>query len=143
MPSQMTVLLAANDPELINALGFMLNHRGYHVVTALSGDGVAALANIQLPNLAVLDMLLPGQSGFQLTRLLKERSDGRIPVVMISDQTAPAHRDYAFAAGVDRFLEKWLAPSRLLEIVESLCPLPAEPRGPGSGILPRPSATPV
>lgn len=143
MASQITILLAANDPELLNALGFTLNHRGYHVVTALTGDGAVALADIQLPNLAVLDMLLPGQSGFQLTRWLKERSDGRIPVVMISDQTAPAHRDYAFAAGVDRFLHKWLAPTRLLELVESLCPLPAEPRRPGSGTLPHPTATPV
>ena len=143
MASQVTVLLAANDPELQNVLSFELNHRGYHVVTALSGDGAVALADIQLPNLAVVDMLLPGQSGFQLTRLLKERSDGRIPVVMISDQTAPAHRDYAFAAGVDRFLWKWLAPTRLVELVESLCPIPAESRRPGSGTFPRPAATPV
>jgi hypothetical protein len=62
---------------------------------------------------------------------------------MISEQTAPAHRDYAFAAGVDRFLEKWLAPTRLLELVESLCPLPVETRRPGSGSLPRPTATPA
>jgi len=143
MASKVTVLLAANDPELLNALGFTLNHRGYHVVTAHSGDGAVALVDIQLPHLAIVDMLLPGQSGFQLTRLLKERSDGRIPVVMISEQTAPAHRDYAFAAGVDRFLEKWLAPTRLLELVESLCPLPVETRRPGSGSLPRPTATPA
>jgi DNA-binding response OmpR family regulator len=137
MASQFTVLLVANEPELVDALGFALNHRGYRVVTAHSGDGGVALADIQLPDIAVLDMLLPGQSGFQLTRLLKERSDGRVPVVMISDHTAPAHRDYAFAAGVDHFLEKWLAPTRLLEVVESLCPLPVEPRRSGSGSFPR------
>jgi DNA-binding response OmpR family regulator len=143
MASQVTVLLAANDSELVNALAFILNHRGYHVVTALSGDGAVALADLQFPHLAVVDMLLPGQSGFQLTRLLQERSDGRISVVMISDQTAPAHRDYAFAAGVDRFLEKWLAPARLLEMVEALCPLPAPSRRPGSGTLPQPTAMPA
>jgi DNA-binding response OmpR family regulator len=133
MASQVTVLLAANEPELVDALGFTLNHRGYRVVTALSGDGAAALIDLELPDIAVLDMLLPGRSGFQLTGLLKERTDGRVPVVMISDQIAPAHRDYAFAAGVNRFLEKWLAPGKLLGIVEALCPLPAEPHRPGSG----------
>jgi DNA-binding response OmpR family regulator len=137
------VLLAANDTELLNDLGFTLNHNGYHVVTAQSGDGAIALAGLQLPQIAVVDMLLPGQSGFQLTRLLKERSDGRIPVVMISDQTATAHRDYAFAAGVDRFLEKWMAPTRLLEIVEELCPRAEPSRRPGSGTLPRPTTTPA
>ena len=143
MPSQVTVLLAANDTELLNDLGFTLNHHGYHVVTAQSGDGAIALASLQLPQIAVVDMLLPGQSGFQLTRILKERSDGRIRVVMISDQTAPAHRDYAFAAGVDQFLEKWLAPTRLLEIVKELCPRTEGPRRPGSGTLPRPTTTPT
>ena len=49
---------------------------------------------------------------------------------------------YAFAAGVDRFLWKWLAPTRLVELVESLCPIPAE-RRPGSGTLPRPTAAPA
>jgi DNA-binding response OmpR family regulator len=143
MPAQVTVLLAASDTELLNALSFLLNHHGYHVVAAQSGDGAIALADLQLPHLAVVDMLLPGASGFQLARLLKERSDWRIPVVMISDQTAPAHRDYAFAAGVDRFLEKWLAPTRLLEIVAALSPKPEPQRRPGSGTLPQPMATPA
>jgi DNA-binding response OmpR family regulator len=143
MSTQFTVLLAANDTELLNALGFALNHHGYHVVTAQSGDGAVALADIQLPQLAVVDMLLPGRSGFQLAHLLKERSNWRIPVVMISDQTAPAHRDYAFATGVDQFLEKWLAPTRLLEIVEALCPRPEALRRPGSGTLPWATTTPA
>jgi DNA-binding response OmpR family regulator len=143
MASQLTVLLATDEPELLDALGFALNHHGYHVVPALTGDRAVELLLRQLPDLAVLDMLLPGQSGFQITRLLKERSDGRVPVVMISDQTAPAHRDYAFAAGVDWFLEKWLAPARLLQAVEMLRPLPVETRRPGSGSLPPAAATPA
>jgi len=143
MPSQVTVLLATNDAELLNDLSFTLNHHGYHVVAAQSGDGAIALANLQLPHLAVVDMLLPVESGFQLARLLKERSNWRIPVVMISDQTAPAHRDFALVSGVDHFLEKWLAPTRLLEVVEALGPRPDSQRRPGSGTLPWPTTTPA
>ena len=113
------------------------------VFASLCGGGLSHLGSRAKPGIAVLDMLLPGQSGFQITQLLKERTDGQVPVVMISDQTAPAHRDYAFAAGVDRFLEKWLAPTRLLELVESLSPLRIERRRPGSGTLPQPAATPA
>ncbi len=143
MASSVTVLLATDEPELLDALGFALNHRGYHVIPALTGDRAAELLQRQLPDLAVLDMLLPGQSGFQVTRLLKERSDGRVPVVMMSDHPAPAHRDYAFAAGVDHFLEKWLAPAKLLDVVERLCPVPAEPRREDSGVTPQPAAAPA
>lgn len=125
MNSTTTVLLVASDPELTRALEFILNYRGYHVLTASSVDGALALCTLRLPDVLVVDMLLPGPSGFQLTRFLKEQTDGRVSVVMISEHTAAAHRDYAFAAGVDQFLEKWLAPARLLELVESLCPLPA------------------
>ena len=65
MASQVTVLLATDEQELLDALGFALNHRGYRVVTALSGDGAVALMELQQPDIAVLDMLLSGQSGFQ------------------------------------------------------------------------------
>ena len=143
MASQTTVLLVVDEPELLDALTFSLNHRGYRVIPALNGHQAVDLLLRELPDIAVLDMLLPGQSGFQITRLLKERSNGQIPVVMISDQMARAHRDYAFAAGVDWFMEKWLAPARLLGVVEYLCPVRAQPRKTGSGSQPRPTPTPA
>jgi DNA-binding response OmpR family regulator len=126
MASQATILLVTDDSELLDALGTVLKRAGYRVLPAVSGDRAVDLLLDQLPDLVVLDMLLPGQSGFQLTQLLKERSNGAVPVIMMSDHPAPAHRDYAFAAGVDWFLEKWRAPAWLLQAVEMLCPLSVE-----------------
>ena len=107
---------------------------------ALSGDGAVALMDVSYPT----PVLTCSVGSERSNHAPPEGEIGRrLPVVMISDQTASAHRDYAFAAGVDRFLEKWLAPARLLELVESLCPLTAEPSRPGSGTLPRPTSSPV
>ena len=142
MASQVTVLLATDEPELLDALGFALNHRGYHVVAAVTGDGALALADLQLPDIAVLDMMLPGPSGFQLATNLKERSDGLIPIVMISDLTAPAHRDYAFAGGLTGSW-KVAGPDSPSRDGRGLCPLPVESPRPGSGTLPQPSPTRV
>ena len=78
--------------------------------------------------LVVLDVVQLDEAG---------RAAGKVLVVMISDLSAPAHRDYALAAGVDLFLEKWLAPTRLAPLVEQLCPLPSGERRPGSGSIPQ------
>ena len=143
MATQPTVLLVTDEPYLLDALASILRRGGYSVLTAPDGDRAAELILRQLPDVAVLDMLLPGRSGFQITRHLKEQSERCVPVVMISALTAAPHRNYAFAAGVDWFLEKWLTPTRLLEVVRTLCPVPDGARRPGSGSIPQPAGAPA
>jgi DNA-binding response OmpR family regulator len=122
MASLKTVLLVEDDSLLLEALALTLHRRGYQVLSASDGEKAAALIAEQIPDIAVFDMMLPGQSGFQLASLLVERSDGRVPIVMMSANSSAAHRDYAFAAGVDRFLIKPFATGKLVEAVETLCP---------------------
>lgn len=125
MGSSRTVLVVEGEPDLREAMALGLRRRGYEVQTA--GDAVEAedLLARGLPHLLVTDMMLPGRSGFQVARLVEERSDGRVPVVMVSANTSPAHRDYAFASGVDTFLAKPVSPVELAAAAEELCPLPA------------------
>jgi DNA-binding response OmpR family regulator len=135
------ILLAEHDPGLLDAIGFALRCRGYHVLTALDGARAAELAARNTPDAVVLDMVLPRQSGFQVARLVKEGSDARVPVVMLSPVTGDAHRDYAVALGVDTFLP---TPDvgEVVAAVESLCPVPPASRLSGSGSLPWPAAIP-
>lgn len=139
MPAHRTILLVEADPRLLDSLGFALRRRGYHLLTANDGDRAAELIARNVPDAVVLGMLLPGQSGFQVTRLVKERTDGAIPVVMLSDFSAEAHHDYALAVGVERFLTAPFTPTDVLAAVEQLCPLPGES---GSGALPWATRTP-
>jgi DNA-binding response OmpR family regulator len=87
-------------------------------------------------------MMLPGQSGFQITQHLKDLSEGRVVVLMISGNSSAAHRDYASVTGVDRFLAKPFSPAKVMEIVEELCPPKPTARinGSGSGVSSRPAA---
>jgi DNA-binding response OmpR family regulator len=135
------ILLAEHDPELLDAIGFALRCRGYHVLTALDGARAAELVARNMPDAVVLDMFLPRQSGFQVARLVKECSDGRVPVVMLSPVAGDAHRDYAVAIGVDAFLPDPTA-TEAVAAVESLCPVPQASRLSGSGSLPWPAAIP-
>src|SRR5262245_30605948 len=136
MASHRTVLLAEDDPHRLDSLGFALRRRGYHVLGAADGNRAAELLARSLPDIAVVEMLLPEQSGFQVAMLAKERSDGRVPVVMLAVSAADPHRNYALAVGVDVFLAPPLVAEELVEAVESLCPLSAPPRRPGSGTTP-------
>ena len=127
MSSPRTVLLAEEEAELRDALATVLHRHGYEVVAVGDGAEAAELAARELPDLAVIDMLLPGQSGFRVAELVKLRSDGRVPVVMIAENSSAAHRDYALAAGIDAFLPVPFPLSALATVARALCP-----PGPGS-----------
>lgn len=120
MAEHLTVLLVESDPDLLEALELALADRGHRVLSAADGTTAADLLGRMLPDVAVFDMLLAGQSGLQLAMLLKERSDGRVPVVMMSGHVSAALRDYALAAGVDRFFDKPFPLADVVEAVEDL-----------------------
>jgi DNA-binding response OmpR family regulator len=122
MDATRTVLLAEDEALLRETLAALLAQHGYEVVAVGSGTEAVAAAADRMPDLAILDMMLPGESGFHVTRVVKDLSAGRVPVIMMSGNTSAAHRDYALASGVDSFLAKPFDPARLLELIDSLCP---------------------
>lgn len=124
MDGSRTVLLVEDEPELREAMAFGLRRRGYEVYTAADVPEADDFLARGLPDLLVADMLLPGPSGFRVVQTVRERSEGRVPVVMVSAASSPAHRDYALASGVTVFLPKPFALAELTRVAERLCPVP-------------------
>lgn len=122
-----TVLVAEDDPDLRDAIELILHRRGYHVVT--TGDGLRAveLAEQQHVDVALVDLLMPGQSGFQVATDLKARHGDAVRVLIMSGNASAAHVDYAFAAGAERFLPKPFTSTQLLDAVAAFCPPPEAP----------------
>jgi DNA-binding response OmpR family regulator len=122
-----TVLVVEDDPDLRDAVEMILLRQGYHVVA--TGDGLRAveLADQYRVDMAVVDLLIPGQSGFQVAADLKARYGDDVRVVLMSGNTSQAHQDYAFAAGAERFLPKPFTTTQLLNAVAAFCPPPSEP----------------
>jgi CheY-like chemotaxis protein len=125
-----TVLLAEDNPDLRDAMELMLVRGGYHVVATGDGLRAAELAEEHRPAVAVVDLLLPGQSGFQVTHALKARFGDQVRVLVVSGNASPAHQDYALVCGAERFLAKPFRTADLLNAVASLCP----PAAPDSGV---------
>ena len=131
MSRQRTVLVVEDDSDLRDAIERLLARRGYNVITTGCGLRAVELACQHRVAVAVVDLLLPGQSGFQVTTALKARYGDAVQVVMLSGIGSAAHRDYALASGADRFLLKPFAVAQLLDAVASMCPpleVAAEPR---------------
>jgi len=122
------ILVVDDDPDILDALTMILESQDYIVVTAQ--NGVEGLANLkaEMPDLMILDLLMPKMDGF---RVLKELQDPRwskyksIPILILTSVREEASRrryelETGLELGVDDYIEKPMPPELLLERVRKL-----------------------
>ena len=112
-----TILVADDDPDVMEILIYTLEPEGFRVITATDGDTALALARAEYPDVIVLDWMMPGQDGLQVCRALRADADPRladVPVVLITGRTDAADTATGFDAGVTDYLTKPFKPSVLL-----------------------------
>jgi two-component system, OmpR family, phosphate regulon response regulator PhoB len=115
------VLIADDDETVRSLLRATLPEDGYDVVEA--ADGSEALEHIaQQPfDLVLLDWNMPKRPGAEVLEELK-RSRPELPVVVLTAEHQPPHRELAETLGVDAFLTKPFSPLQLLDTIERLLP---------------------
>ena len=126
-PAVKTVLLVDDDAEILAAMRVMIERKGYRVVTASDGNMGLSVAERELPDLVIVDMMMPRKSGFLVLEKLKSLPSGGPGVIMITANEGNRHRAYAEVLGADDYIRKPFEMSRLLESVERLCPLEQAP----------------
>jgi CheY-like chemotaxis protein len=111
-PGASTVLMIDDDPPTHDVMRRMLAREGYNLMGAMSGTEGLALARALRPAVVLLDVMMPGQDGWQVLRLLKaEPALADIPVVML---TALDERPLAFALGAADYVTKPVVREELL-----------------------------
>lgn len=116
------LVLAADDDTLIRELiQFRLERSGYAVVTASDGDEALRLARERLPDLVVLDVMMPGMNGYEVTRALRaDEATKRIPVILLTARVQEADVAQGFEAGADDYLTKPFSPQELRARVQAI-----------------------
>jgi two-component system phosphate regulon response regulator PhoB len=115
------VLVADDDADIRDLVAFKLEQAGFDVITAEDGPGALSAAQQRIPDIAVLDISMPGMSGLDVCRML--RADPATADVMIIMLTARAQEndvEGGFSAGADDYLIKPFSPRELTTRVQAL-----------------------
>jgi len=115
------ILVADDEIYMLRLLEMTFKKGGYEVVICRDGQTALAAAAAQLPQLIVLDVMMPGLDGLGALRQLKENPATRgIPVVVLSAKGHALTRVEAEAAGAALFLAKPFSPNQLLGEVQKI-----------------------
>ena len=118
-----TILVADDNPDQRALYVDILTHAGYAVIQAQDGAEAILRAREDLPSLILMDVTMPGTSGWNAVRAVRDQVETRdIPVIVITGLSATRDRDASFAAGCDAYLSKPVSPRRLLEEVRRFVP---------------------
>jgi DNA-binding response OmpR family regulator len=116
-----TVLVADDDEDILQLVSFRLERAGYTVVTAADGPQALAAAREHQPDLAVLDVMMPGLNGYEVTRRLRaDPATQAIPVILLTARVQEADVSRGFEAGADDYLRKPFSPQELRSRVQAI-----------------------
>jgi CheY-like chemotaxis protein len=116
-----TILVVDDDPEILGMVSLRLGKRGYQVMTAADGNDALATARRLLPDVVVLDVMMPGKTGWEVARALRQDPvTQQVKIVMltaigeqINELTSPLY-------GADAHIDKPFEFARLEEAIEEV-----------------------
>ena len=115
------VLVADDEEDIRSLVAFRLRRAGYEVITAADGEEALLLTTTRLPDLVVLDMMMPKATGLEVTRSLREQDSTKdIPVILLTARAQEADVASGFAAGADDYVKKPFSPMDLQLRVQAL-----------------------
>jgi DNA-binding response OmpR family regulator len=108
------VLVADDDPDILQLIAFRLERAGYDVVQATDGEQALRVATELEPDLAVLDVMMPKLTGLEVTRRMREiGATKRVPVILLTARVQEGDIARGFEAGADDYLGKPFSPQEL------------------------------
>jgi DNA-binding response OmpR family regulator len=115
------VLLVEDEPNIIEAITFLLSRDGWHVDTHVDGATAVEKVHELSPDLLMLDHMLPGKSGLDiLTELRSDATYASLPILMLTARGQMRDRTQAEEAGVSRFMTKPFSNTEVLNAVRDL-----------------------
>ena len=115
------VLVADDDPDILDLVTFRLDRAGYEVVQARDGQEALEVALDRTPDLCVLDVMMPLLDGYEVTRRLREESATQsVPIILLTARAQDADVQRGFESGATDYIRKPFSPQELRARVEAL-----------------------
>lgn len=110
------VLVVDDEPNILMSLEFLMRKSGYEVFIARNGAEALQLVNEQLPNVLVLDIMMPEVDGYEVCQHIKSSPELRhIRVIFLSAKSKEADLEKGYAAGADLYLTKPFSTRELMQ----------------------------
>jgi two-component system phosphate regulon response regulator PhoB len=119
--SQPSIMIVEDEEPLTLLLRYNLEAEGYQVSTAARGDDADLMLRESLPDLLLLDWMLPGLSGIELCRRLRQRDETReLPIILLTARGEESERVRGLSTGADDYIVKPFSVPELLARVKAL-----------------------
>ena len=117
----LTVLIVDDDASIRKLLDFALKKEGLEVLTARDGNEAFVMATANPPDVAILDVMMPGLHGYELCRRLRANpATAKIKIIFLTARSQPYDEKAGLDAGADLFLAKPVMPNELVEHIRTL-----------------------
>lgn len=116
------VLIADDEPSLRTLLRAVISSEdGYEIDEAKDGDEVLVKIKTYQPDILILDVMMPGQSGFEVCEKIKKTEELKdIVIIILTAKGQSTDRDWAKSVGADFFFSKPFSPLELLEVIKKI-----------------------
>ena len=116
-----TVLIVEDEPEIREMLNFSLTRAGFSVIEAATGEMALQRLDSHLPNILIVDWMLPGMSGVELAkRLRREELTSALPLLMLTARNEETDVLKSFESGIDDYMSKPFSPKELVARIKAL-----------------------
>jgi len=130
------VLVVDDEPEIVALVAYHLAKAGYRVATAAAGQDAIDIARRERPALIVLDLMLPGMSGFEVLEVLRADDNTRdVAVLMLTARREEVDRIRGLSLGADDYLTKPFSPQELVLRVAAILRRVSQPQNTSADVL--------
>ena len=115
------ILVVEDDEDILELVRYNLSREGYEVESTVSGEEAIQTAGEEMPDLILLDVMLPGADGFEVCRRLKSRPEtGRIPIIMLTAKGEEIDIVTGLELGADDYIPKPFSPKVLIARIRTV-----------------------
>lgn len=114
------IMIVDDSPSEMVLLRDMIQKNGHDVIEAINGEDSLTLAEQELPDLIIMDVVMPGMNGFQATRkLTRGEHTKNIPIIIVSTKNQETDRVWGKRQGAKDYLTKPVEESALIDVINN------------------------